>query len=300
MRMNIRQHPAVKKLLSKMTMSKDKVVMILLKVYVIGYYSVRLLVAKPFVILIFFIFLYYFASSLGLSKPFTFLELILWLDSLPENSKTTIFTSLITISGFLIAFNIGSATQKQQLMSQMRIESSDDVESFFNEASRNLTSVDIYAKYLLQVAEYIHNNAPATTIEFHLNNVIGRTEEHDALLKRLQEQAIEVHRFHGKYSIIFASSWGVTKKLDKAVEAFTETTDKAWFNTPILQSDDPDIANNFIRQIDIEQYNNYIAAYEINSDVISESVGGLTGTMLGEVTGLNFSLIVNFLKMDNK
>jgi hypothetical protein len=281
-------------------MTKNEIEILLVKLFISIVYIADFLVTKPVGILFLSIGLYYFSSSLGFDEPFNFSELMQWLDQLPENSKTTVFTSIVTIFGFLIAFSINSTIQKQHLMSQMRMEASNDIESFFNEVSRNITSANIYAKYLIEIANHINNGADKATIEFHLQNVIIETEDYELIRKTLQKQAIEVHRFQGKYSIIFASTWGVISNLDTAVEAFGEIADNIWFNTPILQLDDPNKEEIYIQQIDIEQCNNYINSYERNFNVINRATGSLRGRMLGSITGVNLSFFISFLKMANK
>ena len=281
-------------------MSKYFFKMIFIKALVSIAYLINMLITKSLGILLLSIALYYFSPCLGLGKPYSFSELMLWLNELPENSKTTIFTSIITISGFLIAFSINSSSQKQQLMAQMRMEASNDIEVFFNHASKNLTSTNIYAKYLIKVLNYINNEADENTINFHLHNVIIETEKYIILRKTLQEQSIEVHRFQGKYSLIFASSWGVTRKLEKATHAYNEVIDKIWFNTPIINLNDPDIKSKYIAHVNVEKCKKFINAYEKNFDIINESIGGLRGSMLGTITGLNLSFLINLLKMANK
>ena len=189
-------------------MTGNEFKIILIKLYSTLSYFANLLVTKSSDILVLSILLYYFSFSLGIAKPYNFSELMLWLDQLPENSKTTVLTSIITISGFLIAFNINAESQRRQLMSQMRIEACNDIEEFFNKVSRNITSADIYAKYLIKITNYINNDADEDTIRFHLKNIIEETQRYHYLRQEIQEQAVEVHRFQGKYSIIFASSWG--------------------------------------------------------------------------------------------
>jgi hypothetical protein len=263
-------------------------------------YIVNLLISKPLGILVLSIIFYKFSCSLGLGQPYSFSELLLWVDNLSESSKTAVITSIITISGFLIAFSINSTTQKQQLMSQMKIEASNDIEEFFNQAARNLTSANIYAKYLLEVGNHITNRSDANTIEFHLQNVIKETEKYNAVRAALQKQAVEVQRFQSKYSIIFASSWGVRKKLKIAVEAFEQVTKNIWFSTPLIRLGDPDIGANYLRHVNIEKCNQFINSYEENFDIINGSIGGLRGGLLGSITGLNLSFVINLLKMANK
>lgn len=279
-------------------MTKEKIIMLLVKMFVSIAYLANFLITKPTGILVLVLLLHYFSSSFGLGNSYSFSELMLWIDQLSSNSKTSVITSIITISGFLVAFSINSAIQKQQLMSQMKIEASNDIESFFNEASRKLSSANIYAKYLLEIVDNINNNQDQGSIEFHLQNVIKETNKYTLLRKNLQEQAIEVHRFQSKYSVIFASSWGVMSKLDAAVEGFIEITDNLYFNTPMLRFDDPNIKETYIDQVNVDQCSDFITAYEKNYLVINEAIGGLRGVMLGSITGLNLSFLINFLKMD--
>ena len=267
-----------------------------LKVFIGLSYLVHLLVGTAGGILCLSILIYYFSCSLGLGQPYSFLELILWLDQLPGNSKTTIFSSIITICGFLVAFSIGSSHQKQQLVSNMRIEAASAIEEFFNAASRNSTSAYIYAKYLIQIVNHINNGDDENTIEFHLQNVIKETEKFYLARAKLQGQEIEVHRFQDKYSLILSSSWGASNKMDTAAEALTAITEKIWFNTPILNSEDKNIRQTFLRYINEEKCNNYIQAYDNNYSLMNEVSGSLRGGMLGSITGLNFSFIVNFFK----
>ena len=138
-------------------MKKNELKISLLKLFTTIGSFIYFLSSKVDGIFILSILLYFFYSALGLEKPFSGPELILWLDQLPNNSKTAIFTSIITIIGFLVAFKIGSTNQKQQILSQMKIEASNDIEKFINNASRNASSVNIYAKYLIEIANYINN-----------------------------------------------------------------------------------------------------------------------------------------------
>lgn len=63
---------------------------------------------------------------------------------------------------------------------------------------------------------------------------------------------------------------------------------------------DPDIKSKYIAHVNIEKCNNFINAYDKNFDIINESIGGLRGGMLGTITGLNLSFVINLLKMANK
>lgn len=260
------------------------------------FFTIYILVSSVFGVLILSILLYKFSCGLGISQPLTFSELLLWIDNQSENTKTAIFTSTLTILGFLFAFNIGSAHQKQQFLSQMKIDAASDIETFFNEASRLATSADIYAKYLLQVKDLIANDADSNTIDFHMHNILNETQKYIKTRTRLQELAIEVHRFQGKYPIIFASTWGAFNKLNTAVDAFSNIAKHIWFNTPILKLGDPNIAQEYTAQINDDKCNSYITSYSDNYLKMNEVTGGMRGGLIASITGINLPLIIRAIK----
>lgn len=254
-----------------------------------------ILVSSVFGVLILSILLYKFSCELGLSQPLAFSELLLWIDNQSENTKTAIFTSTLTILGFLFAFNIGSAHQKQQFLSQMKIDAASDIETFFNEASRLATSANIYAKYLLEVKNLIVNGADSNIIAFHMHNVLNETQKYVTTRTRLQELAIEVHRFQGKYPIIFASTWGTFNKLNTAVDAFSNIANHIWFATPMLEVGDPNIAQAYTAQINDEGCNSYITSYSDNYLKMNEVTGGMRGALVASTTGINLPLIIRVI-----
>lgn len=264
------------------------------------YYFFQFIVGNVFGILILSLLLYTYSGLIGLGEPLSFSELILWVDRLPENSKTTLFTSLITISGFLIAFSIGSTTQKQQVISQLRVEASGDLEFFFDKASRNMTSMYIYGERQLELANLIKSDSEKENVDFFLSQMITETQKIIPIRNELLEQSIEVFRFKSKYSIIFSLTWGMMSKMTLAEEKFENITKNLWFNIPTLSLDTPDVQNEFIRQIDIEKCNNYIDSYNKNWDCLNQVTGGLRGSMLASVTEGNLSFFINILKLPNK
>ena len=279
------------------TSALKKIKLLLIKVYVTFIYLLHLLVGNLFGIFILSLLLYHFAPALGLGQPLSAHELILWIDQLPETYKVTVFTSLLTIIGFLIAFSIGSAQQKQQFISQMKIEIASDIEEFFNEASRKSTDADIYARYLLEVASIINDGVDQNSIDYHMHNIIKETNKFTQIRELLMATSIEVHRFQGKYSIILASTWGVNKQLEKAIEAFTEITDAMWFSTPLINTDTKNKDTVFLRHVKTDECQKFITAYKNNYSIMNGTTGGLRGRLIAPITGMNLSFIISLLKL---
>jgi hypothetical protein len=275
----------------------ENIKLILVKAYGLIAYLFYLLVGDLFGIFVFSLLLYYFAPNIGLSQPFTAQELVLWIEQLPDIHKTTIFSSLLTIIGFLIAFSIGSAQQRQQFISQMKIEAASDIEVLFTEISRKVTGTNIYAKYLLKVASIIKDSSDQSSIDFHMHNIINETNKFIQTRDALIAQSIEVHRLTGRYSIILTSSWSVNQELDKAIEAFNKIIDTIWFSTPIINPETKDKETVFMRHINIDECQKYIDTYDVNYLLMNKISGGIRGRLVGSITGMNLSFILALLKL---
>ena len=273
-----------------------KIKSICIKSFAVTLYIIHLFVGRLYGIFVLSIILYYSAHYIGLSQPFTAHELIMWIDNLPENYKTTVFTSLLTIVGFLIAFSIGSTHQKQQFITQMKLEVASDIEEFFNEASRKSTDAKIYAEYLLKIADIIENREDKNSIDFHLFNVVSETTKFLQTREVLKSKSVEVHRLLGKYSLILSSTWGVTKQLDKAINAFIAITNAIWFPTPLLSSEVPNKKAIFMKYIDKAKCKRFIDTYEENYSTMNSATGGLRGRLIAPITGMNLSFVMAVLK----
>jgi len=290
--------PIKKRLALKInTETANRFKVIAIKLFVVTAYLLQALVGKLSGILVFSLLLYFSAPYIGLTQPYSAHELILWVHELPENYKTTFFSSILTIIGFLIAFSVGSAQQRQQYISQMKIEVASDIEEFFNEVSRISTDVEIYARYCLEVASVINEGADQNSIDFHMYNIINETNKFLQNRDILKAKSIEVHRFEGRYSIVLASTWGAMKQLDKAVEAFRNITDAMWFPSPLIDPRSPNKQELFLRQIDIERCQRYIEAYKNNYSSMNRTTGGLRGRLIAPITGMNISFIFALLKI---
>lgn len=268
-----------------------------IKVFVLFVYVLNLLVGNIYGILIFSLLLHYFSPYLGLGQPLTAQELALWIEQLPSEYKITIFSSLLTIVGFLIAFSIGSTQQKQQLIAQMKIEVASDIEEFFNEVSRKVTDVEIYAKYLIKISSIIDDGSDKNSIEFHMQHIINETNKFIKTREFLTAKSIEVHRFTGRYSIILASSWGINSQLKKTITAFSEITDTMWFPTPLIYQDTKNKELVFMHHVNVDDCQKYVTAYTENYLLMNKITGSMRGKLIGSITGLNLSFIINLLKL---
>lgn len=80
---------------------------------------VRWLISSPVGLLIIAALSYWAVGAFALVEPYSGNELLLWFDSLSEASKTALAASILTVVGFLIAFQTGySGMKKERLISK--------------------------------------------------------------------------------------------------------------------------------------------------------------------------------------
>ncbi|MDX1748693.1 MAG: hypothetical protein R3271_00070 [Methylophaga sp.] len=276
---------------------KNQIKFILFKILVLFAYIIHFFISNLYGVFALCLLLYFSSNTIGLGQPYSANELILWLDNLPDDFKTTVFSSLLTIVGFLIVFSIGLYQQKQHFISQMKIEAASTIEDFFNEASRRATDIEIYAHYLLKVTSVISEGTDQDLIDFHMYNLENETNKFIHAREILKSKSIEVHRFQGKYSLILASSWGVIKQLDKAINALQNITEAMWIPTPVIYSDTSNKVDVFMHHINIEKCQNFIDVFEENYSMMNSTTGGLRGRLLAPITGMNFSFLIALLKL---
>ena len=77
---------------------------------------VRWLLGSIWGVLILSVVLYYLVQRLDWIDTFGFTDLALWFDSLPQASKSTIGAAMLTVVGFLIAFQLSYRNTTSRLL----------------------------------------------------------------------------------------------------------------------------------------------------------------------------------------
>ncbi len=102
---------------------------ILLQIYLALEFIFRFLVGSLYGILILLIILYFALPYFTDIQPYSFDELLLFVMNLDPQYKVAILTSLITVVGFLIAFQTATTTWKQQMHTNLSLQAANDIDS---------------------------------------------------------------------------------------------------------------------------------------------------------------------------
>ncbi len=228
----------------------------------------------------------------GDSKPLTAPQLLLWILVLPSEYKIAILSSVLTVLGFLIAFHIAMMSSKQQMHTQLKAYVAGEIEEFFNEVSGLITKARLYAESVVEAVNKIQNQQATPETAFNVSYVLDQTPHFLATRDRLSALSIQVYRILGKNSSILATSWGVTKSLRDAIEAFTEIAETMWIRVPYIHPEEKNPLGVFLAQVNVSEYLRFIDCCKRNSDFINGTTGAIRGQLLAPVVGFNLSALV--------
>lgn len=237
--------------------------------------------------------LYGFMWHFSDSRPYSPAQLILWIDSLSRDYKTAFISSMLTVFGFLIAFHSTSSNCKAEALAKLKIDVALEIESFFNEAARLSTDLQIFAKSVIEAIERFDNTGPNDDTIFWLNRLIAQTSNYIAIRERVGAMTVEVHRIAGKNFAVIAGIPGAKEKLDAATNAFMAIAETRWFRIPMIEKGQTISVENYLAQVSTESCQTYINAYHENFDLMNGNSGGIRGMLLFDVTGFNLSSLLS-------
>lgn len=239
--------------------------------------------------------LYVNATNLGWSEPLSFGQLLSWSAELPDEYRLGISSSLLTIVGFLIAFQVATRNWKDQMRASVQLEAATDIQSFFSSGSKLLTEVYIYANLLLESLQIVTVGQDIDRMNFEIDLVRSRTDKFLRKRDRLTKMAVDVHNLSSRHSVLLASQFRTAKNLARATDAFSAVAEHIWFPIPIVSSKELGAIDRFERAIDIEACQKYKDAYDENFDAISGLSGMVSGRLTAPITKFNVPFILNVM-----
>lgn len=222
------------------------------------------------------------------STPFGLRELMLWVDDLPMEAKTALLTALLTIMGFMIAFQTATANWKAQEVGKITIGITTEVSDFYNEALRDVTSLKLQAKYLLRANRAIEDGDEDAA--FRVSYAVSEAASFTSTRAKLSAMAVESYGIVGRHSVVLALTADAPQTLNECAERLNTIAKSMWIHYPVVFTDNSDeqIAH-FHRQIDVEKIDKFIQDCEDNYSVIMGLVGAVRGVLLGPIVGFNMN-----------
>ena len=242
------------------------------------------------------LFLYIFAKQITGVAPFSFDDLLLWLHELPVEAKSGVFTSMITVVGFLVAFRSGAMIWRTQARDQLKLEAARELEQFFSEADSKLTGLEIYANELLKILSIAKENPLDGRLKGDHAFLFERSAVAIETRARLSDMGVEVFRLQTKHHAVINSVWGASSTLDKAIRSFDELTDAIWISIPIRDDRFSDPLSNIIRMTDEKKTAEFVRLCDQKQAAIQGIVGGVRALLLAPILGFNATSLANFAR----
>ncbi|BAL24896.1 hypothetical protein [Azoarcus sp. KH32C] len=239
---------------------------------------------------------YYAASTFGSVKPFSFGELIVWIAGLSDELKAAALTSVLTITGFLIAFHSSTASWKKQVQNQLKLDAAVEIEGFFAEVSALLIESKLYAQSIVDAVIRIRELGATSETQYELRRIVEETPKFLDTRQRISALSVGVHRLAGKNHTLLSTVWGGQEALANAIEAFQEIAACTWFPTPYVDCADERYIDIFVSQVDITKCATFIETSDAKGLYMNAVTGGLRGILIAPVMELNLSALCNLAK----
>lgn len=241
--------------------------------------------------------IYFYLKAYGQTKPLSLQELVMWVDGLDKEYKTAIFSALLTVIGFVIAFYTATLNWKSQMKAELKFMVAGEIEDFFANISKDITSARLYAELLKKTIVEIKAGDSNENVHFLVQYVQQENAKFLAVRQRLSSASVEVHRLMGKNYNILATGWKLVRNLQEATNSLTEITRTMWIQVPLVDIEDADCITNFLKQIDEAECGIFIDVCNRNYDKINLFSGSIRGYLISPVVGINLFSFLNMLSI---
>lgn len=270
---------------------------ILFYTFITFFYTLQFFIGNIYGIFFLVLFVYFKADELFSITPYTPEQLLIWFSSQSESTITALLSTIITVIGFMLTYATATANWKGQLLANLKLQAAGEIDAFFSEYSKLVTSCEIYAKSLIDAVNKIQNGCTLEEAIFLTDYTYRQGEIFQRNRQQLIGMGINVHNFQGRYSTLLLSSHSLKSSLESAITAVTCINDKIWINVPFhipgfISSDEQKIIN-FVEQVNITDclaLNETITKYQSQLNL---SAGKLRGQLMATVVRFNIWTVFN-------
>lgn len=205
-----------------------------------------------------------------------------------KEPKTAIATSLLTILGFLVAYQVATTIRKEEALTRLRLDAVADLTKFFEEARGLIIDHALYAGYVLETVNNYNKKGHTESTVFNLRQVAAQTIDAITTRKRLAQMRVDVHTLVARHSDLISGVRAALPLLKTATESFTDITKNVWLRVP--ETLDERHISLYIKHIDTQSFNDYLEIYDSNYNRMSAAFGALYNLMRHELVGFNYEM----------
>ena len=250
-------------------------------------YLIRFFVGNIYGIFLLALFIYLKADVLFGVVPYNSEQLMSWLVSQSESTKTALLSSFITVVGFMLAYATATANWKGQLLANLKLQAAGELDVFFSEYSKLASDCGIYASALVEAVDKIQKGCSLDEAIF----LAGYNRDQGQIFiqnrQRLTAMGIDVHGFQGRYSTLLLSAPGLKSSLDAATAAVSSINDRLWINIPFHIQGDQNVVQSFVNQVNVVDCLALKSAVDNYHGELNFSAGSVRGNLMSTVVGFN-------------
>lgn len=213
-------------------------------------------------------------------EPYTSTQLLCWFMGQEMETKTLFATSILTILGFLIAFQSGTASAKKQMQAQIRLDTASFIHSVYSDLLRQITQMRLYAELNLDLLRKIHTQADEQNLRFALKFIQSKNQaflDSRDKFSILHNQALDVF---GRYCSVLFASPKTFELLQRANASLGLVAEKMWILTPNVNFDNPSWKDLYLQYTDEKA----LAELSCQCDKTNQYVSGISGIVKGIIT----------------
>jgi hypothetical protein len=267
-----------------------------LLIFIFGAFLIRFFTRNIYGLFLLSLFFYWQAPNIFGEKPFNFAEMFAWFDKLSETFKTAILSSLLTIVGFLIAFQSATKNWKDQLLANIRLDASNNIDITYNRISELINFIKIYADLNLQIVEKIQSNGEPKEVANDIRYIMSQNEKFISERQELSILQNQAYQLIGRYSNIFMATLNTFDQIIKINEFVKRVADRMWILVPVIDFNNTKFIEHYLSYVNVQKYTDLSKQCDETYTYVTTMAGNVRGKLTGKYQEFNLSLFYNLLR----
>ena len=268
----------------------------LLLCYIILRLILHFFIANIYGIGILFVSLYFLSPHITDVQPFNLSELIIWSTEQSDTLKALLVSSLVTVIGFMIAFQSATKNWKDQLIANIRVQASNDIDEIYTRINELINSINMYVDNNLEILSKIKNNADSIEIDSGVRFVLSRTESFFSERQELSLLNSKAFQLYSRYSMIFLATQNTFDMLERINESVSKVTDKMWILAPTIDINNADYLKHYLNYVDEDKYRELSLQCNESHSYIAGMAGAVRGKLIAKISEFNLSVFLNIIR----
>jgi hypothetical protein len=257
---------------------------------------VRFFTANIYGIFILFVSIYYISPYVNGVQPFKLNDLIVWFSEQSDTLQSLFLSSLVTVIGFIIAFQSATKNWKDQLVANIRVQASNDIDTIYTRINEIINSLKIYTDTNLKILSRIKSNADVNEIYSNIKFVLSQTEKFRSERQELSSLQSRAFQLYGRYSLILFATLNAFEQLEKINESVRKVAGKMWILLPTIDISNSDYLKHYLNYVDEEKYMDLSNQCGESYLYISAIAGNVRGKLTTNIAELNLIMLFNFIR----